>query len=371
MVNLRNAIVRYCYKFLCAVMRCFKFFHPKYVIFESKPTRTDNSYAVYNYIKENNLLKNYILIWSEKETTLVKKILLLYYMMRAKAVVFCNEMFEKSRNDQITIHLCHGSKSKKTRGKYEAPKDLDYILVQSDVFEDSLKYEYNLSEYTKMITLGYPRNDDLLLKNNFDRNELFADDFKKLIVWYPTFRQHKCGGKSVSSIALPIIHNEKSAKILNEYARENDVLIVLKPHFAQDVSYIKDNKLSNITIIDDDFLKHKNLRSYQLLSLSDALITDYSSVYYDYLLTDKPIGLVWEDYEEYKKNQGFALNPDLVYQGGEKIYSVDDFCVFIKRISNGEDILREERKQIKNITNVYQDAQSSKRVSEFICNLLR
>lgn len=349
-------------------MRIFMFFPVKYIFFESKPDLSDNTFAVYKYLKDNNLLPKYKFVWyNEKKSKTIKGALIQrYYLQRSKAIIFCNMTFQKMRKDQITFYLCHGSKSKKTRGKYEAPRDLDYILVQADVFKESLKYEYNLSEQTKMITLGYPRNDDLLLQNDFNREQLFGRNFKKLIVWYPTFRQHKNGKINVSNIALPIIHDEKAVQRLNRCAHENNILIVLKPHFAQDVSYIKQKNLSNIMTIDDDFLKENNIRSYQMLSLSDALLTDYSSVYYDYLLTDKPIGLIWEDYDEYKKNQGFALDPDVVYSGGEKIFDIDDFCKFIMRISNGEDILKKERRKIKDIANVYQDALSSKRVSEFI-----
>ena len=103
---------------------------------------------------------------------------------------------------------------------------------------------------------------------------------------------------------------------------------------------------------------------------SDSLLTDYSSVYYDYLLCDKPIGLVWEDYDEYKAGQGFALDPDIVYSGGEKIFNVEDFCAYLERIAKGEDILKEERTKIKNLSNMYQDANSSKRVAEFIVDLI-
>lgn len=350
------------------LMGFFKVLPANYIVFESKPAYTDNTYAVYDYIKRNNLLKEYRLVWhdSEKTKTVMGKILFIYYLTRSRAIVFCNTVFKKRRKNQLTIFLCHGSKSKKTRGKYEAPKDLDYILVQADVFKDAVKYEYNLYEQTRMLTLGYPRNDDLLLTNDFDREMIFNKQFKKLVIWYPTFRQHNNKRTRVSSIGLPIIHDDISAAQLNECAKNREVLIVLKPHFSQDVSYIKDNNLSNIMIIDDDFLKNKNIRSYQLLSLSDALITDYSSVYYDYLLTDRPIGLVWEDYDEYKQKQGFALDPDIVYSGGEKIYNVHDFCEFITRIAIGEDLLKVERNKIKDLTNVYQDANSAQRVCEFI-----
>ena len=65
--------------------------------------------------------------------------------------------------------------------------------------------------------------------------------------------------------------------------------------------------LSNLVFINDAFLSDNGIINYELLGVADALLTDYSSVYYDYLLLDRPIGLCWDDYEEYKAN-GFKVN---------------------------------------------------------------
>lgn len=357
----------------------------KYIMFESRPDYSDNTVAVYNYMKDNGLFKKCKPVWYLRDKNNKKKnekslfvdgsvfgeLQNVYYKCRSHVLVYCNMELSKIRNDQKSIYLCHGSKSKNTRGKYGMSPELDYILIQADMFKEAAKCGYSLSDHTEMITLGYPRNDDLLKENDIDRQKLFAKKFKKLIIWYPTFRQLDNGKRDVSSITLPVIHDEAAARIINEKAKELGILIVLKPHFAQDVRYIRDQGFSNILIINDEFLKDNNIRSYQLLSLSDSLLTDYSSVYYDYLLRDKPIGLVWEDYEEYKAGQGFALDPDVVYSGGEKIFDVEDFCSYLERIAKGEDILKEERTNIKNLSNTYQDADSSKRVAEFIVNLIK
>ncbi len=362
-------------------------FKQNILIFESKPNYSDNTMAVYKYMIDNNILPEYKKIWvsTRAEDKIYKyptlringspfiRLKWMFYKARTKMFIFCNTTgFKKVRDNQTSLYLCHGSKSKNTKGSYEATTDLDYILIQADMFKEAAKYGYNLSDATKMITLGYPRNDDLLKNSGIDREKLFGCKFSKLLIWYPTFRQHKNGFNLwKSSVTLPIIDNKASAQKLNAFAKENDTLIVLKPHFMQDVSYIKNNNLSNLMIIDDSFFEKNNITSYQMMSLSDALLTDYSSVYYDYLLTDKPIGLVWEDYEEYKANGRFALDPDMVYSGGEKIYNADDFCAFIERIAKGQDVLKEERTKIKNLSNEYQDADSSKRVCEFIVSVIK
>lgn len=357
----------------------------KYILMESKPDYADNTMAVYNYIMENKLNKKFKPVWivdDEKNRNKKIKTLVLnqnkkntlkrrYYFLRCAAMIYCNAQIQKTQENQKSIFLTHGSMVKDTVGTYRLPQDLDYILIQSDMFKGTAQRSYSLSDHTKVITLGYPRNDDLLMPNKFNREEIFDRKINKLIVWYPTFRQHTNDGRNVSSITLPVIHDGTVAYTINEKAKELGILIVLKPHFAQDVSYIKNQELSNIIIIDDDFLKNKGIRSYQLLNLSDALLSDYSSVYQDYLLCDKPIGLIWEDFEEYKAGQGFVIDPEFAYMGGEKIYTSDDLETFIENIARGKDVLRDARRKSNEMSNFYKDANSSKRVVEFILELIK
>jgi len=365
------------------VIKAFSFFPKKYILMESAPDYCDNTRAVYDYIVNNGLDCKYKPLWVIKDKRNIDKsiktivvdgsffclIKYCYYEARSACIVYCNNALPKFQENNKALYLTHGSVAKNVAGKYCMPSNLDYSLVQSEFLQEPMKVALSLSEHTQTITLGYPRNDDLLLENSIDRDKLFDIKFDKMIVWYPTFRQHKSGNREVSSTTIPIIENTQAAEQINTFAKENKVLIVLKPHFAQDTSYIKDANLSNIVIIDDGFLKKNNVRSYQLLNLSDALLTDYSSVYYDYLLTDKPIGLTWDDYEEYGKREGFAVDMDMVFAGGEKIYNSDEFCSFIKNVASGNDVLREERNKVKDLTNEYQDANSSKRVAEFIIGI--
>ena len=68
--------------------------------------------------------------------------------------------------------------------------------------------------------------------------------------------------------------------------------------FRQDISYIQKYALSNICFIDDAFFRRNNITSYEFVGSCDALITDYSSIYFDYLLCGKPAAVIWEDIEE-------------------------------------------------------------------------
>ena len=96
------------------------------------------------------------------------------------------------------------------------------------------------------------------------------------------------------------------------------------------------------------------------------MITDYSSIYFDYLLCNKPIGAVWEDIEEYKKNPGFCIDVNYYMKGAFKIYNLSDLIKFISDVSNNIDNLKKEREEICKYANYSKDGKNSERVVDFI-----
>ncbi len=356
----------------------------KYILFESVPPYSDNTWAVYQYLCAHNMLKEYKLRWVlEKDETpranipsFVKKDTVLsrlhykYIATRTKAFIYCNRTQQKVRADQLTINLGHGSCFKSVRGRYSMPKNLDYALIQAPAFEGATRYEHDFSDHTVIAALGYPRNDDFFEPVSLDRNMLFSQPFKKLLIWYPTYRQHKNGRNIASTITLPLIHDAESAEKINACAAEHGVLIVLKPHFAQDTSYIQKTNLSNLVFIDDTFFATHGIRPYQFLHMSDGLITDFSSVYYDYLLQNKPIALVWEDFEEYKESSGFAVDTNIYCAGGEKVYTVDELCAFITRIAKEQDLLHGVRTGVRDLTNAYCDGNNAQRTAQWVQHVI-
>lgn len=357
------------------ISKCLK---KKYVIFESVPDLSDNTKAVFDKLIEDGVNKKYKFVWlvsdadksfpSYENTVYVddskysKK--LLYYKLRAKALIYCNSLIKKENEDTISFYLTHATQIKDSSSYYNAPEDIDYCFVTSKEFIPIMSKVYSIDQ-SKMLPFGFPRN-DVLFNANLDVSKYFFGDFEKVIVWYPTFRQSK-GGRVVENCeCLPIIHEESQAVEINNYLIKKKVLIVLKPHFAQDLSYIKELKLSNIVFIDDSFFSNNKISSYEFVGSCDALLTDYSSIYFDYLMCNKPVGVVWEDIDAYRKNRGFCLDIDYYLKGAEKIYNLNDFLVFVNHLANNQDVLKEERMEIMNLTDDFLDASSTKRVADFI-----
>lgn len=366
----------------------------KYVLFESSPDFSDNTLYVFNEMIKRGLNKSYKFIWvlnndkninintnkfcQIKNVKVINKksaVFKLYYSYFAKILICCNNFLPKRNSKQKVVFLGHGCAIKDVRGKYEVPKSyendkgmsLSPFLAQYDAKTLNAKSDF-------MLPLGYPRN-DILFEEKIDLEKLFGIKADKFIYWLPTFRRHKNDSKRVcSSISIPVIHNEDNAVRLNEAAKENNVVIIVKPHPAQDLSYIKEMSLSNILFIDNSFLNKNGVENYRVLGSSDALLTDYSSVMYDYLLVNKPIGLCWEDIEEYKELEGLIFNDEeleSVTRGCSKIYTCDDMLQFIIDLASDNDYLKQQREETRSFLHKYTDANSTARVTDYIEHLLK
>ena len=359
----------------------------KVILFESVPDLSDNSKAVFDEMVRLGVNKEYQLIWlirgdinrvsisidnvkfvSAKGETFRERMRVARLEYTSACLISCNYFLSTRRKGQVSFYLTHGSPIKSVKKYYTFPNNIDYCMVASENMVDVMSYEMN-ADKSKLVALGYPRN-DAFYGPDVDLNTMLKRQYAKVIVWYPTYRQHAAGGSKLTQNALPIIHDQEKANALNEFACQNNVMIVVKPHFAQNLSYITDLGLSNIVFIDDSFFGNNEISSYQFVKSCDALITDYSSIYYDYTLCDKPIGLIWEDYDEYKNNVGFAVDMNEYMKGAEKIYSLEDFKRFISDLASERDRKKFDRNEIKSIVNFLDDGKNSERVTRFVLDKL-
>ena len=126
------------------------------------------------------------------------------------------------------------------------------------------------------------------------------------------------------------------------------MLLIFKGHPAQPIDVSIKKELTNFLVIDNDWVAQQNIQLYELLGKTDALITDYSSVYYDYLLTDKPVGLTVDDIDDYIKSRGFVYDNPFDVLKGEQILDNDALISFLENIRDGKDIFEKERTMVKN-----------------------
>ena len=169
---------------------------------------------------------------------------------------------------------------------------------------------------------------------------------------------------------LPCINTKEELMKLNETLKKGNTFIVIKFHPAENIKNLVGLRLSNIKIIKDEELVNRNVTLYQLFTRVDALITDYSSVYFDFCLTKKNIGLAISDYDNYLKEQGeFQYNyKDTIV--GSYMYNNKDLLEFVNDVANDRDKTYKERMKVVKKYDDYRDGKAAERVYEFIKKFL-
>lgn len=357
--------------FIKKVMSIFKI--KNIIVFESNADYSDNSRAFYEYLIKNNYNEKYKIYWfvndknkfenrkcknvefltmwkNSKKKTIFQWIKYFQIVKNAKFLISSNRQLHKLNDKTISININHGTPLKKVKDLKVVPTDIDLVLVGSDFCIDMMSDQLNLPK-EKFICVGNPRN-DIIFKNTKTKEKVKEfSEFNKIIVWLPTFRKAEESSRNDSSVnfplGLPIIYSEEGLLKLNEYLKKNNVLILFKLHPHQDTNLFKASSLSNIKILTDSYLIEKDIELTELFKISDALITDYSGVYYDYLLLDNIIGFTVDDFEEYKKKKGFVFDNIEDYMAGEKIKNIEDLYMFIDNVIKSNDLYKKERKKVK------------------------
>ena len=295
-----------------------------------------------------------------------------YLLFTSRAMLYANRYIGKIFDKQLFMYLQHGTslKSRLKHCREDDNNESDFCICLSPFF---VKYDSiescGIPEEGFVIT-GYPRNDYLFEDKDYLSVVYPGNSYSKVILWMPTFRKTDNSDRIDSHfdfpMEIPCIYSEEDCRRLDDELRKRNMLLVLKPHPGQKLTSIKKLGLSNFITLYNEELDSKGIQLYQFIGSTDALITDYSSVYYDYLLTGKMIGLTVDDFEEYKKDTGFVFENVFDYVIGEHIVDCDSFITFIDNVYTGKDALKEKREIANELENAYHDNRSSERVCDFI-----
>ncbi len=301
----------------------------------------------------------------------------IYYMLRSKYIInaYGQTRFScKVAKKQICIGLWHGFGLKKIgysispRTFYNIADCYSHVIIPSKLFRETIKKSWNVCE-EQIVILGSPRNDLLLAHQKSDILTKFGVNrkkYRKVIYFLPTYRNAKRFGFTAHKIEIPIF-TENNISRINDYLYSNDILFIVKLHHATsiEINFLR-KSYSNILITDNKELNKKNIPLYSMLAQTDALITDYSSVFQDYLLINKPIGFVVDDINDYLKTRGMNFEDPLRLMPGHHIYTELDLYKFLNDIVADKDPYASSRKKLNPVFNKYVQAGNCKRLAEFI-----
>lgn len=185
----------------------------------------------------------------------------------------------------------------------------------------------------RILETGYPRNDTLLTpmtpqENTESRENLGIPDHSKIVLYAPTWRDNVRTASNHYDLATFMDFE----KIHRDFGDE--VQILLRGH--SNTSQAARKTLPKNVI---DVSRHHNIN--ELMRLSDLLITDYSSIMFDYSCTAKPIIIHAPDYEEYSGDiRGFYFdlrkNPPgpISYDNEELSHQIDSYLFQNTTVTN-------------------------------------
>ena len=292
--------------------------------------------------------------------------------------MICTHGFWKNNKKQILIDLWHGIPIKAmmymepdNRIYREDGFNADYLITSSKL-ESVLMGACTHISYDKHRILGSPRNDYLLNKNSNLGTFDFMRNYDSVIIYVPTFRQgylNRMEGQPSNNLFYFENFNKENFK---KFLKENDILLVIKYHpFEEKLKKNESSLDDNIYHLTNKELINNDLDLYEILPHTDLLITDYSSIYFDYLLMDKPVIFTPVDLEEYSKDRGFLLEPYKYWTPGPKCKTQEVLQNEVLKSLCDNKYYKKEREQVKEIFHNYQDGKSTERVIELIEDIMK
>lgn len=311
----------------------------------------DSPKAIFEYMAKNYPDK-YKFVWvleNKKiklpyDAVVVKRfsIKYMFYLARAKYFVFNVRQPDwfKKRDGVVFLETWHGTPLKKLafdleevygaspaakKQIYTASKKWDYLIAanefSSETFKRCYMYEGTMLEY------GYPRNDILHSPDKDElakkvRAKLGIGSEKKTVLYAPTWRDDECYGHGAYKFSLKLDLDRMKERLGDDY------VVLLRTHY-----YIADSiDISSYGDFAVNVCRYDDIA--ELYLISDIIVTDYSSVFFDYANLKRPMLFYTYDLDKYRDTlRGFYFN---IEEGvpGPLLFTTDEVIDSILDIDN-------------------------------------
>lgn len=357
-----------------------------FILFESYPNFSGSPYEVYIRMLKQGYGNKYYMLWAVDSADMQKKLpfpsMPFFHMdpdfrnailSETHLIIDSNRYINKGEAD-FRIHLRHGCSFKKCTDYYANVGNVDAIITTSDAMKAIDERVWPASCKGKFVVTGLPSNDRL-----FNPRDIYANGFmreltgttgryNKIIGWLPTFRQHRYGDKTINHkypYGLPLIKTNDDLEQINKILGANNMLLMVQMHHAQAANYTKPGAFSHIKFVTQPLKDKYHITNGDLMGFFDAMITDYSAAYHEYIILNRPIALTIDDIGEYDKTVGFCYSyTDWIK--GQYCISLNHLNDFIGNIGNSIDKFSADRLNAQHRIHKYIDGLSSDRVIRFL-----
>lgn len=318
---------------------------------------SDNPKYLYLYVKENKKNIKTVWIYKNKKNDLLSNDInrydiLAYHYMSLKGIYYqivasvvfvshsassdLNPLFISFRTKRF--QLWHGTPLKKIGydddfQSFKLKKNIFYKLLTNEFYDYVISTSEKVStifstafdmKTSKIIKLGYPRNDVFLKKYKDDASGIVK------VIYMPTYRKKINKWEDILCAKLGFDFND-----VNGFLSDNNIYLSLRLHPANtagtDFQKLV-NSYSNISLSNESDI-------YEVINQYDCLITDYSSIMFDFVLSGKPVIFYPYDKEQYLKTErGMYFNYDDIISGGFVVDSWRDIMNVLNDIKERKKI---------------------------------
>lgn len=242
----------------------------------------------------------------------------------------------------------------------------DFVISPGEEFSRRFAQCYHVSPQ-QFWTLGNPRNDVLVRadaaatqqRQEQLRAALHPLSFDRVLLYAPTWRDWHS-----EPTFLPV--PDRDIERMNSFLRDRNEVLVLRVHHREAQAALSLTAAAERIIVSDAVGVPWDVADWCIAA--DVLVTDYSSIYYDYLLLDRPIVHLVPDLDEYAERRGFLVDP-VDDAGGPmpRTQSALLACLedAVERPGDGAAL----RERLNTLHNPLEDGQSSARVGRALMSL--
>src|SRR5690625_389567 len=289
----------------------------------------DSPYAIFESLIKKDDFKEYVHVWvlnsfdvipekfrSMNNIIFIKRKSDAYYKYITSAkYLICNSTFDPyvvRKQDQLYLQTSHGifyktvgrdspGSMKGVAGSTRNLLQATHIIVPNEYMAKKQPKSYSIRDIHsgKIAKIGYPRIDATINMNEKEKwdiaNKLKINLDKKTLLYVPTWR-----GRTKSENRFDTEKLIEDLKMLAEL----DVNVLFRGH------PISNSLLNKFKIPKNIIIPQAEILTNELLGIADLVISDYSSVFFDFLVTNRPIVHYLYDIDVYKKERGLNFNED-------------------------------------------------------------
>jgi CDP-glycerol glycerophosphotransferase len=363
----------------------------KTVLYEVRDGQTivDSPFIIYEKLSKDERFQSYTHVWVidslenpalkniDQEHSNVKIVIknskdYCYWLLAAKYLINSSTFpsFFIKKADQVYINTWHGTPLKSMG--FKIPDDpsasqnvvrnflmTDFLLASNSFMTKMYLEDYKMDGIYKgeILEAGYPRIDWTInyqkrdVHSDFNKLNLDVDEKLESILYCPTWK-----GKKVTKTNDDVEQIVQEALLLkNKFSKEYNFFLKVHPFIYNKVS--KDHRVKN-------FLVPDSYDANKCLAGMDILITDYSSIFFDFLVTDKPILFYVWDSDIYEQERGLSLSVDEL--PGPIVYTVDEVITTIETIDTVKETFKTRYQKLKSRASCNLDGNSTDQYVEYI-----